>query len=201
MCGYQRALHKTLGHKDRVCAKMRRNFQINPAPGGLSRHQPLRSREGYAEKFLYNQELGGTMEEGVPYLIAADLILFVHVLFVAFVVLGLVFILVGKLLSWSWVRNPWFRSAHLAAIGVVVLQSWLGVICPLTTWEMALREKADDAIYSGSFVSHWLETILYYRAPQWVFVVGYTVFGALVAVSWYWVRPRRFVGAGAHGAA
>jgi hypothetical protein len=141
------------------------------------------------------------MEQRLFYLIAADLILFAHVLFVAFVVLGLICILVGKLRSWSWVRNPWFRSAHVAGIGVVVLQSWLSAICPLTIWEMALRAKAGAAIYSGSLIAHWLEAILYHRAPEWVFVVSYTVFGALVAASWYWVRPRRFGKGGAHGAA
>lgn len=124
------------------------------------------------------------------YLLAADAILVTHTLFVAFVVFGLMFILVGKLRSWSWVRNRWFRLAHLACIGVVVLQSWLGAICPLTTWEMALRQRAGDTVYSGSFISHWLETILYYRAPEWVFVLCYTLFGALVVASWFWVPPR-----------
>ena len=132
------------------------------------------------------------MESGMPSLYAADLILFIHVLFVAFVVFGLLFIFAGKLLSWPSVRNPWFRLAHLIAIGVVVLQSWLGVNCPLTLWEMALRERADDTVYPGTFISHWLETILYYRAPEWVFMVCYTVFGVLVLASWFWVRPRPF---------
>lgn len=132
------------------------------------------------------------MQEGLIYLIAADLVLLVHALFVAFVVVGLATILAGRLWSWPWVRNPWFRVAHLAAIGVVVLQSWIGVICPLTTWEMALRERAGGAVYTGSFVAHWLESILYYRAPAWVFMVAYTVFGMLVVLSWYWVRPRPF---------
>ena len=141
------------------------------------------------------------MEDGALYLLAADAILFVHVLFVAFVVLGLIFILVGKLRVWAWVRNPWFRYAHVASIGVVVLQSWLGAICPLTTWEMALREKAGDAAYSGAFIAHWLESSLYYRAPEWIFMVSYTLFGLLVAASWFWVRPRRFVRGGVHGAA
>jgi len=131
------------------------------------------------------------MDDGALYLIAADALLVVHVAFVAFVVLALILILAGKAYSWEWVRNPWFRYAHIAAIAVVVLQSWLGVICPLTVWEMALREKAGDAVYSGAFLAHWLESILYYRAPEWVFIVGYTAFGAAVAASWYWVRPRR----------
>ena len=127
----------------------------------------------------------------MPYLLAADAILFLHVLFVVFVVVGLVLILIGKVLSWAWVRNWWFRVAHLAAIGIVVLQSWLGVICPLTQLEMALRNKAGDATYAGSFIAHWLEAILYYRAPAWVFAVCYTAFGAIVVLSWVWVRPDR----------
>ena len=116
------------------------------------------------------------MESRVLYLLAADGILFTHVLFVAFVIFGLLLILAGKLFSWTWVRNPWFRLAHSIAIGVVVLQSWLGVICPLTTWEMALRERAGEAVYAGTFISHWLETILYYHASEWVFISCYTVF-------------------------
>lgn len=130
------------------------------------------------------------MESGFLFLFAADALLFTHVLFVAFVVSALALIIIGKFLEWSWVRNPWFRIAHLAAIGVVVLQSWLGVICPLTTWEMALRERAGEAAYSGSFISHWLETLLYYQAPKWVFIVSYTFFAGIVVVSWFWVRPR-----------
>ncbi len=124
------------------------------------------------------------------YRLAADALLVTHVLFVLFVVVGLVLVLVGKPLGWSWVRNPYFRIAHLAAIGIVVLQSWIGMICPLTTWEMMLREKAGDAVYTGSFIAHWLEELLYYQAPMWVFALCYTVFAALVVLSWYWVRPR-----------
>ena len=132
------------------------------------------------------------METGFLYLLAADLLLIGHVLFVAFVVFGLVLILIGKPLDWAWVRNPWFRLAHLAAIGIVALQSWLGVICPLTKLEMTLRVRADGVVYSGSFISHWLDSLLYYQAPAWVFTVCYTVFAALIVISWFWIRPRRF---------
>jgi len=139
------------------------------------------------------------MESRVHYLIAADVILFTHVLFVSFVVFGLLLIFAGRLFSWSWVRNPWFRLAHFIAIGVVVVQSWLSVICPLTTWEMALREKAGDTAYAGTFISHWLETILYYDAPKWLFTICYTVFGSLVLSTWFWVRPRPFTIPRNHG--
>ena len=132
------------------------------------------------------------METGTAYLIAADLILFVHVAFVVFVIVGLLLIFAGKITKWDWVRNPWFRIAHLAAIGIVVLQAWLGQICPLTIWEMSLRERAGDATYEGSFIAHWLQTLLYYDAPAWVFTVAYTAFGLVVVFSWFWVKPRSF---------
>ncbi len=126
------------------------------------------------------------------YLVAADAVLFAHALFVVFVVFGLLLILVGKAFSWSWVRNPWFRLAHLSGIVVVVLKAWLGVICPLTTWEMELRSRAGDAAYAGSFIAYWLEKLLYYQAPAWVFVVCYTAFGLLVVLNWFLVRPSSF---------
>ena len=132
------------------------------------------------------------MNSSTLYLLAADTILLLHTLFVAFVVFGLLLIYVGKFRSWCWVRNPWFRVIHLAAIAVVVLQSWLGVLCPLTILEINLRERAGDTVYSGSFISHWLGELLYYRLPPWVFVVCYTVFGVIVAASWFRVRPRSF---------
>ncbi len=131
------------------------------------------------------------MSNDLIYLVAADALLALHTLFVAFVVLGLVAVYVGYRFSWAWVRNFWFRITHLLAIGFVVLESWVGVICPLTRWEMALRMRAGDETYSGSFIQHWLHAILYYDAPGWVFVVAYTLFGLLVLVSWFKVPPKR----------
>lgn len=127
--------------------------------------------------------------------LAADVILLLHVLFTGFVVLGLALIVAGGLRCWSWVRNPWFRVAHVVAIGIVVVQSWFGAICPLTIWEMALRSQAEGATYSGTFIGYWLGRILYYQAPPWAFAVSYTVFGVLVLACWYWVRPRSLGGA------
>jgi len=132
------------------------------------------------------------VDSAALFILAADAVLLLHVFVVIFIVLGLVLIFVGNVLTWRWVRNPWFRLLHLLAICVVVLLSWLSFICPLTSIEMALRGRAGDIAYSGSFISHWLETILYYQAPPWVFVICYTIFGVIVVASWFLVRPHRF---------
>ena len=124
------------------------------------------------------------------YILAADALLITHALFVVFVVLGLVSIYLGFWFSWRWVRNYWFRILHLGGIGLVVLEAWTGIMCPLTVWEMKLREKAGQSIYEGSFIQHWLQSFLYYEAPDWVFLVVYTIFGSLVLASWFFVRPR-----------
>ncbi|WP_144982543.1 DUF2784 domain-containing protein [Halomonas sp. C22] len=122
-------------------------------------------------------------------LLLADAVLLLHVLFVAFVVPGLLAIYLGGILGWRWVRHRRFRLVHLGAIGYVVVQAWLGAVCPLTTLEMALRAEAGSATYAGSFIQHWLQRLLYYTAPEWVFVAVYTLFGSLVLASWWVVRP------------
>jgi polyferredoxin len=125
------------------------------------------------------------------YRFLADVVLTAHVAIVAFVVGGLVMVVIGNLRGWYFVNDWWFRLAHLAAIAVVVAQAWLGVVCPLTTLESRLRERAGEAAYEASFVEYWLQRILYYDAPAWVFTAGYTLFGLAVLASWWRFPPRR----------
>lgn len=125
------------------------------------------------------------------YLVLADAVLVLHVGVVVFVVGGLLLILAGNWRGWRWVNAWWFRLAHLAAIAVVVAEAWLGIVCPLTTLEMALRARAGAATYGGSFIEHWLQRVLYYDAPAWVFVLAYSLFAAAVVAIWSWFPPAR----------
>jgi hypothetical protein len=125
----------------------------------------------------------------LPYQLLADVVLTLHFAVVVFVVGGLVLVIIGNLGSWRWVNAFWFRLAHLGAIVVVVAEAWLGVACPLTTLEMWLRANARATTYSGSFIEHWVQQLLYYDAPPWVFVLGYSLFGLLVAATWLHFPP------------
>jgi hypothetical protein len=125
----------------------------------------------------------------MPYRLLADAVLVLHAAFVAFVVLGLVAIIAGNLRRWAWVNQLGFRVGHLAAIAVVVAQTWLEILCPLTGLEMWLRARAGEDTYAGGFIQHWLQAVLYYDAPAWVFAAAYTLFGLAVAACWWYFPP------------
>jgi hypothetical protein len=129
----------------------------------------------------------------------ADLVVVVHAAFVAFVVFGLVAILLGLALGRGWARNFWFRVMHLAAIGVVAAQAVCGVICPLTTFENALRRRAGQETYPGAFVGYWAHRLIFFESPPWVFTTLYCAFGLLVLAAFVFGPPRRPRRAGAGG--
>lgn len=128
----------------------------------------------------------------------ADLLLLAHALFAAFVVFTLPLVAIGGWRGWGWVRNPWLRGLHLAAIAVVAIQAWAGVACPLTVWEDQLRLGAGGAPYGPrGFVATWVHELLFYTAEPWVFTAAYTLFGAAVIAAWLAWPPRLSRGRGA----
>lgn len=125
------------------------------------------------------------------YAIFADVILALHFLFVVFVVAGLIFIWCGYFFSWKWVRNFYFRLFHIVAMGFVLLQTLLGRACPLTLLEVELRLKAGDSdVYPGTFLGYWLEQIMYFNFPWWVFAVVYSLFFLAIILSIPLVPPE-----------
>ena len=120
----------------------------------------------------------------------ADLIVVFHATYVSFVVLGLVLILLGIGLGWGWVRNFWFRVGHLAAIGIVVLESLFGIPCPLTHWEKQLRDMAGEGGYAGDFIGEWAHRLIFFEAEPWVFTVLYVSFGLSVLLAFMLAPPR-----------
>jgi Protein of Unknown function (DUF2784) len=121
----------------------------------------------------------------------ADAVLLLHVGVVLFVVGGLGLIVVGNLRGWRFVNRPGFRMLHLAAIAVVVAESWLDIACPLTTLEAALRARAGGPARAGSFIGALMQRLLYFDAPGWVFTMVYTLFGLAVAAAWWRYPPDR----------
>ncbi|HEX6005686.1 MAG TPA: DUF2784 domain-containing protein [Burkholderiales bacterium] len=117
----------------------------------------------------------------------ADAILIVHFGFVLFVTGGLALIWIGAALGWRWVRNFWFRIAHLAAIVFVAGEALLGIWCPLTVWEAELRGVRAEQ----SFIAQWIHAVMYYELPEWLFTIAYVAFALVVAATYWLVPPLR----------
>jgi hypothetical protein len=125
------------------------------------------------------------------YRFAADVVVVLHAAYVSFVLFGQLAILAGILCRWDWVRNRTFRWLHLAAISIVVVESLLGIVCPLTTLEAWLRAQSGQATYAGDFIGHWVHELLFYDAPPWVFTLIYSAFGLTVLGAFFLAPPRR----------
>ena len=117
----------------------------------------------------------------------ADLLLVLHFSIALFIVGGLILVWIGALARWGWIRNPWFRYLHLAAIAFVAAEALLGYACPLTIWEDLLRGGARPE----TFVGRWVYRLLYYDAPEWVFTTLYAVWAVATLASLRFVPPRR----------
>ena len=122
---------------------------------------------------------------------AADVVLIAHAAFIAFVVGGQLLIVAGWLGGWDWPRHPPFRVLHLAAIALVVLESWCGITCPLTWLEFTLRPEGAGLAGHDGFIAYWLHRLIFYDAPSWVFTAVYTAFGATVVAAFVFYPPRR----------
>jgi hypothetical protein len=123
--------------------------------------------------------------------IAADALLILHVLLVAFNVLAVPVIWIGYFRNWTFVRNFGFRLTHLLLIGFVAAESLVGAICPLTTWEEALRSRTGaPRAYDEGFIAYWLHRMIFFDLDPKYFTIAYVGFFALVTFTWIWVKPR-----------
>jgi len=117
----------------------------------------------------------------------ANAVVLIHFVVVLFVTAGLPLIYLGAALRWAWVRNWRWRVIHLGIILFIAAESLLGIACPLTVWEDALRGRRS----AGGFIERWIDRVIFYDAPAWVFTVAYVAFAALVLVTWIAVPPAR----------
>jgi hypothetical protein len=117
----------------------------------------------------------------------ADLLVVVHLAFVAFVALG--GLLVRRRRRLAWFHLP-------CALYGAAIEVW-GWTCPLTPMEQRLRRVAGEEGYSGGFIEHHLEGVLYPQGWEqvhlWLAVAVVAV--NVAAYAWAFHGPRRRSGA------
>lgn len=91
-----------------------------------------------------------------PDLVLAGFVLVIHLLFILWVIGG---VLVVR----RYPRLKWVHIASLAYSIFVEIVPWPP--CPLTVLEQMLEERAGIAAYHGSFLVHYLDTLVYPNLP------------------------------------
>jgi len=141
-----------------------------PDPLGVSAHR----RDGSTSRWDNGDVL---------WRVAADVVLVIHLAFVAFVVFG-------GFLTWRW---PLVALVQLPVALYGVIIEIAGFRCPLTPFEKWLRRRAGSAGYDGGFVEHYVVGVLY----PGEFTGGVKVLLASVvvlanAMAYRGLRRRRF---------
>lgn len=121
----------------------------------------------------------------------ADVVVVLHVGYVAYVVVGQLAIWLGLLLGCRWARNFWFRATHLLAIAVVALEAAMGWVCPLTRWEDRLRALAGQTTGTGSFMGRLFHDLIFLDCREWVFDAMHIGFAVVVLGTFVLFPPRR----------
>lgn len=114
-------------------------------------------------------------------------ILALHLAVIAFNVAGLIAIPLGGVLNWRFVRVGWWRALHIASWAVVALQAVLGRACFLTLWQ----DQMSGAVAQPPLIERWVERVVYWPLPIWVFAAIYLTLFAAVLAMWFVVPPRR----------
>jgi len=114
------------------------------------------------------------------YQMAADGVVVIHFAWI-------VFLIGGALIGW---RVRWVMWTHLAALGYSLLLQIFSWTCPLTSLELWFWNRTPTGSYSGTFIAHYLEKLIYMEIPRGrLFILTAFVIGVSSGV--YYIATRR----------
>ncbi|MDR3515524.1 MAG: DUF2784 domain-containing protein [Azospirillaceae bacterium] len=123
--------------------------------------------------------------------VLAGTVLALHVGVILFNLFGLVAVPLGAWRGWRFVRVTWWRVLHLLSLAVVAAQAVAGRACILTLWQAALEDRTGQTPETEPLIQHWVEQVIFWPLPGWVFLVLYIAVLVYAAALWWLVPPRR----------
>jgi len=118
-------------------------------------------------------------------------VLLLHLGIISFNVFWIVAIPLGAWRGWCFVYAFWWRALHLGILSAVALQAILHRACFLTIWQIDLLQSAGSSISSGPLISGWINRLIYWPLPLWLFALFYVAVCIYVLLLWWLVPPRR----------
>jgi hypothetical protein len=126
------------------------------------------------------------MSAVVPFFLLVEAVLFLHLLWCVWVLLG-----------WAITRGrPLLRTLHIASLlYAIVVESVSWIPCPLTMAETCLETRAGIEPARGPFLVRVLDEVVYPDLPDWLVVGG----ALLVCVGILSLYLRRYLRRDASG--
>ena len=114
------------------------------------------------------------------YIALAEIVLFLHGLFIAWVALG--FLLTGS--------RPVLRRLHVVCLCWGILVEVLPWMCPLTYLENWLESRAGIEPYGGGFLLHYLDKLVYPDISASLLTVGAVIVCGANLGFYFWQLLR-----------
>lgn len=120
----------------------------------------------------------------------AGLVLYFHLLVILFIIFGFVVIPLGVKLKWKFINEFWWRLTHLVSMVIVAGQAILGAACFLTDIQSDLLQTAGKRGYRVPFIQTYVDRLVYYNFPIWVFSIIYVILFIYTIYLWFKVPPK-----------
>jgi len=128
--------------------------------------------------------------QGVETLLwAAWVVRAVHLAFGAFIFLGWLAIILGRLAGAGFGRNRLLRAVHLGGIIAVTAFAATGRYCPLTDLEFWMLERGGGPVFAREpFLARLIAAALYPAVPPGL-LLALTLLMAVTTIAFWWLIP------------
>lgn len=125
------------------------------------------------------------------YKIFADFLVFLHLLWIIFMIGGFFLIVIGFFRG-DFLDRWIFRTLHLLGIIYIGILAVLREYCPLTIWENTLRNMHEAGTgYPGSFIGHYIQKIVYPNVNPDILRFTTALMGILTVIFFILRPPQR----------
>ena len=115
----------------------------------------------------------------------SEIVLLFHFCIFLFMILSFFLIPLGYFQKWKWVKNKYYRLIHLILMGIIFIETILGLMCPLTILENFLRNN----IEINNKITQIIHQIMYWDLPTYQFIILYLLSLLYLIFLWFFFKP------------
>ena len=119
-------------------------------------------------------------------IIFSEIVLFFHFIVFLFITVSFFLIPFGYFQKWKWVKNKYYRLTHLVLMGIILIETILGFMCPLTILENFLRNN----IEVDNNLTQIIHQIMYWNLPNYQFIILYILSFSYLIFLWFFFKPN-----------